>query len=1188
MGNANNGQQQQQAQVQANMANIGINGNANINVLPQQPQKQEIPQIPQIQPVRPVKKAKGGMIYASNGQFINFQARGTDTVPAMLTPGEFVVNAKSTSKHLPLLKAINNGVKGYSSGGVVYLANGGKPDEQNNAGRFVVQNGMPVDISNPMSMNQPLTREQILEQRRKQYQDMQRARREAYEATPQGARLKANEENRKAQKEARIQQTENDIEQALRDGEIKQAGVTTGGTPLYSVKLPDGTTYSSAKTAQSAIDMLRQQKRQRIRDDELKANLPGAVSSGPLTVDDILAGGPLVKPLSDEQRSELELLDRGRKIAAQAGWDINEHNKPVSEQTWGHRNPLSDSDRAAFDAYQNYEIKKQAAKKAKEDEDRRQKVMDDFTAEQEAKEVASDERIRKEVEAASATRQADTKAKAEAEARRKEQIDGKYSIIPPGASLTVAEIVRSYGSDENKEAMLAEKISKGPPLDKSIIDSLIEIHLQKKAEREDRVASRKKEQEDLNSDKLSLTNRRSAIMSKFEDTMSQLYREEQQAVSDRDKGMAGLGNLLNTAITGDQTYNNRIKYIKQKRSILQPQLDRLLGSRTKGWFDDDTKARDIELLEEAENIYNGIIVGMRGAEIANTNNEIGSQMQTLDATEKTLEYTRTGAEMVAGMGVGSVIGAGRTATTLGGKIALGAASAAGEEAALATGTNAIEVATGQKTLSEAATDVAVRSATAGAFGGVGGAIGAKVADAAAAKAGQQLEQNIIKQEAADIAEATRQRIASQEFTPTVRSYNAGFSREGYSPMQLSMMDNAPTPMKEAGDLYFDLGGNPRVSTSTVMPRARKYARDQQIADMLMRENAATQTPQIDPLLGMTSTSSPAKQVAANIPERKSLVEMTGGEEAFNTARIAKQGKAEDAALTSQRGRPKSRYDITPMSSMDPFEATRARMSGETPTISPKEQAVVRAVEQNPSATVSQIAETIRNDTVYKKHGGLIYASNGALIPYSPRGTDTVPAMLTPGEFVVNRTSAQKHMGLLRSINNNPNQYFNKGGMVQYLAEGGVGKGGTVSSNGGAIDFSEFSNSVGAFGTYVLTIQDSFSQIQNLDFGVFKSSVDSLISSFAALNGPANLFNNAALAFGNNISAITTAINALSNIPDTININGRIDMPSNITVSLEGNTGDLSIEIKRDILNAVANALSQGNPGINVDKLREQS
>jgi hypothetical protein len=68
---------------------------------------------------------QGGVVYASKGQLIGAKPKGTDTVPAMLTPGEFVVNRKATQKNLPLLKSINSGSKGYSKGGVVYLFGGG-------------------------------------------------------------------------------------------------------------------------------------------------------------------------------------------------------------------------------------------------------------------------------------------------------------------------------------------------------------------------------------------------------------------------------------------------------------------------------------------------------------------------------------------------------------------------------------------------------------------------------------------------------------------------------------------------------------------------------------------------------------------------------------------------------------------------------------------------------------------------------------------------------------------------------------------------------------------------------------------------------------------------------------------------------------------------------------------------------
>jgi TP901 family phage tail tape measure protein len=69
----------------------------------------------------------GGVVYASNGMMIPYEPRGSDTVPAMLTPGEFVVNRAATQKNLPLLHSINNGQQFMSNGGIAYLAIGGMP-----------------------------------------------------------------------------------------------------------------------------------------------------------------------------------------------------------------------------------------------------------------------------------------------------------------------------------------------------------------------------------------------------------------------------------------------------------------------------------------------------------------------------------------------------------------------------------------------------------------------------------------------------------------------------------------------------------------------------------------------------------------------------------------------------------------------------------------------------------------------------------------------------------------------------------------------------------------------------------------------------------------------------------------------------------------------------------------------------
>jgi hypothetical protein len=79
--------------------------------------------------VGPLNRQKGGPIYASTGMMVPYEPRGTDTVPAMLTPGEFVINRKATSQNRSLLESINSG-RAYSKGGVVYAADGGEMPEQ--------------------------------------------------------------------------------------------------------------------------------------------------------------------------------------------------------------------------------------------------------------------------------------------------------------------------------------------------------------------------------------------------------------------------------------------------------------------------------------------------------------------------------------------------------------------------------------------------------------------------------------------------------------------------------------------------------------------------------------------------------------------------------------------------------------------------------------------------------------------------------------------------------------------------------------------------------------------------------------------------------------------------------------------------------------------------------------------------
>ncbi len=64
-------------------------------------------------------------VHALGGPAGTFRPSGTDTVPAMLTPGEFVIKKSAAQKNYKLLKEINEGRAGYASGGLVGYAYGG-------------------------------------------------------------------------------------------------------------------------------------------------------------------------------------------------------------------------------------------------------------------------------------------------------------------------------------------------------------------------------------------------------------------------------------------------------------------------------------------------------------------------------------------------------------------------------------------------------------------------------------------------------------------------------------------------------------------------------------------------------------------------------------------------------------------------------------------------------------------------------------------------------------------------------------------------------------------------------------------------------------------------------------------------------------------------------------------------------
>jgi len=73
---------------------------------------------------------------------------------------------------------------------------------------------------------------------------------------------------------------------------------------------------------------------------------------------------------------------------------------------------------------------------------------------------------------------------------------------------------------------------------------------------------------------------------------------------------------------------------------------------------------------------------------------------------------------------------------------------------------------------------------------------------------------------------------------------------------------------------------------------------------------------------------------------------------------------------------------------------------------------------------------------YRAGGGVVYANEGTLVNFQPKGTDTVPAMLTPGEFVIKKSSVDKYgSGMMQNINAGN---FADGGVVTPVYRDGGG------------------------------------------------------------------------------------------------------------------------------------------------------
>jgi hypothetical protein len=198
-------------------------------------------------------------------------------------------------------------------------------------------------------------------------------------------------------------------------------------------------------------------------------------------------------------------------------------------------------------------------------------------------------------------------------------------------------------------------------------------------------------------------------------------------------------------------------------------------------------------------------------------------------------------------------------------------------------------------------------------------------------------------------------------------------------------------------------------------------------------------------------------------------------------------------------------------------------------------------------------------------GGLVYRSVGGSI-FRPRGTDTVPAMLTPGEFVVRKAAVDRiGMNALTAINNGDTS-------AVYKATGG-GVGYNKSLNRNRIAGFRRGGMVGGQGTSYANSQGNGAVLQ-----IDPSSIQSVLNEFNANFG--NHIDNMIANLGTFAEAATSLATTITNGMDV-----RIVMSGDLATAVRLD-GDQTEHLKNAIADSILPQIAENVAGTIEDKIRQ--
>lgn len=1233
--------------------------------------------------VQPARKASGGVIYAQNGTMVDFSPRGTDTVPAMLTPGEFVVNRKAASRNMGLLKAINNGSKGYSKGGMVYLSGGGLVEEleaklangtitaeekkkleelkSNMAGQSASSDPAltkdfllggyperPAMERGPFKPNEPSDKPVIERGPYKQGQDsgpamslldQKKARKDAYEAEMQRRRenFLANNPAYAKKEQAKIEKQNKEKAEAL---DWKQKQYEADGRR----------TQVDPANTDSILKEYRASKREEVAAKRRQATYG--------TTD----------KLSPEEAKQIAELRRGEDLARRFKWKpdsiagtYNGEDRMDPPEVIG----LRQADKDALTKYQNIQIEKMAQAE-------REKKSAAFKAEREKADtnykIAAEKRRQETMAEFTRKQGEEARLRAEADKKRKDETDAAIVAKKTAEEKAIQERVASYNA--KREEILAKKEEEKAQAEENTAQlKARQVFAVKNATQIDPVTGRvinadpeqintriqelrQKQQQKI--DRMTKTNE-GKKRGKYDPTPQDVLRRFDPDFAAAEKELSVLE--IKSAGIG-QAQRNFNKTRAEENALTQERYEELKKQADKG------KLRSQDSVEYADL---SIKRGVKPSDIAGGGALVAERRLRDSALG---EETRTELEKRELAGFKKRLSKEKESTTLD-KIIAEVADNAGAGVESATGSktlgNITRVGTNIVGSLASPENVAFNLATAGggaAVGAVRAAAGARSAavagraakiSAAAAKNPSKFQSGVLRLPAAPKTPKIKEVFNSADPDKVLTSLDDADGFRNFASDQVKrrakiqerlaqrqeVRDAATASVEEAQGSKLLQQANEEQAALDAAFGGRKRL------DAMTRSSTSNGTSSVDDVLKKAQVDSAAESATSAAPSKKVL----------SSSRLQNAIKSADTDQTVNKygtgGEGKyggsKRYDITEdmtggISPKDKKEAVKAVKNARTAAEAKaaqeaakksgvgdeiyaamkkleKEKSVKRSLTRGAVGSVGiggayysgvldpnklkDMADPEMVDIERRKkamgtrgmsRGGVVYAAKGQLIPFMPKGTDTVPAMLTPGEFVINRSATQRHLPLLKAINDNKLPGYAKGGRVQRFQYGGMadmsGSGGGGVSNI-SLDTSGLDTAFNSFATNVESLKsviDSFASVAT-NFSSGFSQLSQLDAGANRLGTAAASISSAAQTFGAVVSNFNTSVSALqdafSKIPSAVDFRVSGSVPINITVDVNGGDGlqESLTAFQDQIFTQISNGISNAMPGVNISFTR---